>query len=45
MANFIGVVFATLKKEGIDTKNMTTEEAIAKFNEIKGLTKISCFFA
>lgn len=36
MANFIGVVFATLKKEGIDTKNMTTEEAIAKFNEIKG---------
>ena len=36
MANFIGVVFATLKKQGIDTKNMSTDEAIAKFNEING---------
>lgn len=36
MANFIGLVFATLKNEGIDTKGMSTEEAVDKYNEIKG---------
>lgn len=36
MSNFIGMVFATLKKEGIDTSKMDTSEAIAKYNEIKG---------
>ena len=36
MSNFIGIVFATLKKEGIDTSKMDTSEAIAKYNEIKG---------
>lgn len=34
MANFIGLVFGTLKKEGIDTKNMSVDDAIAKYNEI-----------
>ncbi len=34
MANFIGMVFGILKAKGIDTSNMTTEEAIKKFNEI-----------
>lgn len=36
MSNFIGMVFATLKKEGIDTSKMNTSEAIAKYNEIQG---------
>lgn len=36
MANFIGMVFATLNKEGIDTKGMSTDEAVKKFNELKG---------
>lgn len=36
MANFIGLVFATLKNEGIDTKNMSTDEAVKKYNELKG---------
>lgn len=36
MSNFIGMVFATLKKEGIDTSKMDTSEAIAKYNELKG---------
>lgn len=36
MANFIGMVFATLKKEGIDTSNMDINDAIAKYNELKG---------
>lgn len=36
MSNFIGMVFATLKKEGIDTSKMDTSEAIAKYNEIQG---------
>ena len=35
MANFIGLVYATLKKEGIDTKGMDTDEAIAKYNELQ----------
>lgn len=34
MANFIGMVYGTLKAKGIDTSKMSTEEAIAKFNEI-----------
>lgn len=36
MSNFIGMVFATLKKEGIDTSKMDTSEAISKYNEIQG---------
>lgn len=36
MANFIGMVFATLQKEGVDTKGMSTDEAVKKFNELKG---------
>lgn len=36
MANFIGLVYATLKDEGIDTKGMSTDEAVAKFKELKG---------
>src|SRR5574344_1083634 len=39
MANFIGLVFATLKKEGIETKNLSIEEAIAKYNEITNKPK------
>jgi hypothetical protein len=35
MANFIGLVYATLKNEGIDTKGMDTDEAIKKYNELK----------
>lgn len=34
MANFIGMVYGTLKAKGIDTSKMSTDEAIAKFNEI-----------
>lgn len=36
MSNFIGMVFATLKKEGVDTSGMDVNDAIAKYNEIKG---------
>ena len=36
MSNFIGLVFATLKNEGVDTKGMSTDEAIKKYNELKG---------
>ena len=36
MANFIALVYATLKEEGIDTKGMSTDEAVAKFKELKG---------
>ena len=36
MANFIGLVYATLKEEGIDTKGMSTDEAVAKYNELQG---------
>lgn len=36
MANFIGLVYATLKNEGIDTKGMSTDEAVDKYNELKG---------
>lgn len=35
MANFIGLVYATLKNEGIDIKNMSTDEAIKKYNELQ----------
>lgn len=36
MANFIGLVYATLKENGIDTKGMSTDEAVAKFKELQG---------
>ena len=35
MGNFIGLVYATLKNEGIDTKDMSTDEAVAKFKELQ----------
>lgn len=35
MANFIGLVYATLKSEGIDTAGMSTDEAVAKYNELQ----------
>lgn len=35
MANFIGLVYATLKAEGIDTNGMSTDEAVAKYNELQ----------
>lgn len=35
MANFIGLVYATLKAEGIDTAGMSTDEAVAKYNELQ----------
>ena len=35
MANFIGLVYATLKNEGIDTKGMDTDTAVAKYNELQ----------
>ena len=35
MANFIGLVYATLKQEGIDTTGMSTDEAVAKYNELQ----------
>lgn len=34
MANFIGLVYGTLKQKGIDTSKMSTEEAIEKYNEL-----------
>lgn len=38
MANFIGLVYATLKNEGIDIKDMNTDEAVAKYNELQEKT-------
>jgi hypothetical protein len=35
MANFIALVYATLKNEGVDTTGMSTDEAIAKFKELQ----------
>lgn len=35
MANFIGLVYATLKNEGVDTKGMSTDEAVEKFKELQ----------
>lgn len=35
MANFIGLVYATLKNEGVDTSGMSTDEAVAKFKELQ----------
>lgn len=35
MSNFIKLVYATLKNEGIDTKDMDTDEAIEKFKELQ----------
>lgn len=34
MSNFIGLVFSTLKKAGIDTKNMDVDEALAEYNKL-----------
>ena len=39
MANFIGLVYATLKDAGIDTSKMSTDEAVAKFEELKAKDK------
>lgn len=35
MANFIGLVYATLKNEGVDTKGMSTDDAVKKYNELQ----------
>ena len=35
MANFIGLVYATLKNEGVDTQGMSADEAVAKYNELQ----------
>lgn len=35
MSNFIGMVFGVLKEHGIDTSDMSVEEAIEKFNELE----------
>lgn len=35
MANFIALVYATLKNEGVDTTGMSTDEAVAKFKELQ----------
>lgn len=34
MENFIGMVLSTLEEAGIDTANLTVEEAIEKYNEL-----------
>ena len=36
MTSFMGMVYATLKAEGIDTSEMTPTEAVEKFNELSG---------
>lgn len=36
MSNFIPMVFAVLKDKGIDTKGMSAEEAVEKYNELTG---------
>lgn len=44
MSNFIGLVYATLKANNINYKNMSTQQAIEKFNELtnkKGSNKIT----
>lgn len=38
MSNFIGLVYATLKANGIDYSDMSVSEAVDKFNELKGNT-------
>ena len=38
MSNFIGMVFASLKNEGIDTSGMSTDEAVKKYNELQKKT-------
>ena len=35
MGNFIGMVYATLKNEGVDTKGMSTDDAVKKYNELQ----------
>lgn len=39
MANFIGMVYATLKNEGIDTSKLSTEQAVEKFKELQAKNK------
>ena len=39
MANFIGMVYATLKNEGIDTSKLSTEQAVEKFKELQAKDK------
>lgn len=39
MANFIALVYATLKEKGIDTSKMSTDEAVSKFKELQGEIK------
>lgn len=34
--NFIPMVYAVLKDKGVDTKNMSAEQAVEKYNEIVG---------
>lgn len=34
MSNFLGLVFSTLKEAGIDTKNMSIDEAIEEYRNI-----------
>ena len=36
MANFIAMVYATLKADGVDTKGMSTDQAVAEFNKRHG---------
>ena len=36
MSNFIPMVYAVLKDKGIDTKGMSTDEAVEKYKEITG---------
>lgn len=38
MANFIAMVYATLKNEGIDTKGLSADEAVEKFKELQKKT-------
>lgn len=38
MANFIAMVYATLKNEGIDTKGLSTDEAVEKFEALQKKT-------
>lgn len=41
MANFIALVYATLKNEGVDTSKMSQEEAIKKFKELQKQSGVS----
>ena len=39
MANFIAVVYATLKEAGIETKDLSTDEAIKKYEALRKAEK------